>query len=162
MLNLKFYLQQQRVSGVHHLSSYLRRVDIHKQYLLPIITDILHKCSGNKFVMKLDISMQYNIPLNLMNIVRISALSSLLSKNYLRLPMGLKCSPVIAHSIMESVLAGIDDADVYIDDVGASPKLGITISIYLMTYYAALLSNLNVNGPSKKLTGWDVGLLHGV
>ena len=33
--------------------------------------------------------------------------------------MGLKCSPDIAQSIMESVLAGIDDADVYIGDVGA-------------------------------------------
>ncbi|KAL7477289.1 hypothetical protein ACHAW6_003100 [Cyclotella cf. meneghiniana] len=38
---------------------------------------------------------------------------------YLRLPMELKCSPDIAQSIMECVLAGIDDADVYIDDVGA-------------------------------------------
>ena len=38
---------------------------------------------------------------------------------YLRLPMGLKCSPDIAQSIMESVLAGIDDADVYIDVIGA-------------------------------------------
>ncbi len=50
--------------------------------------------------------------------------------------MGLKCSPEIAQSIMESVLAGIDDADVYIDDVGASPKLGNTILSYLVTYYA--------------------------
>ena len=38
---------------------------------------------------------------------------------YLSLPMGLKYFPDIAQSIMESVLAGINDADVYIDDVGA-------------------------------------------
>ncbi|KAL7475950.1 hypothetical protein ACHAW6_001841 [Cyclotella cf. meneghiniana] len=25
-----------------------------------------------------------------------------------------------------------------------------------------LLTNLNVNGPSKKLTGWVIGLLHGI
>ncbi len=33
--------------------------------------------------------------------------------------MRLKCSPDIAQSIMESVLSGIEDADVYIDNVGA-------------------------------------------
>ena len=38
---------------------------------------------------------------------------------YLRLPMGLKCSPDIAQSIMDTVLTGIKDANVYIDDVGA-------------------------------------------
>ena len=38
---------------------------------------------------------------------------------YLRLPMGLKCSPDIAQSIMESVLAGIDDVEIYIDNVDA-------------------------------------------
>eukprot|EP00804_Cyclotella_cryptica_P009471 CCRYP_017760-RA/>CCRYP_017760-RA protein AED:0.51 eAED:0.51 QI:0/-1/0/1/-1/0/1/0/347 len=38
---------------------------------------------------------------------------------YARLPMGLKCSLNIAQSIMESVLSGIEDADVYIDDIGA-------------------------------------------
>jgi hypothetical protein len=38
---------------------------------------------------------------------------------YLRLPMGLKCSPDIAQAAMEIVLSDIENANVYIDDVGA-------------------------------------------
>ncbi len=37
---------------------------------------------------------------------------------YLKLPMGLKCSPNIAQAAMENVLSDIDDANVYDDDVG--------------------------------------------
>jgi hypothetical protein len=33
--------------------------------------------------------------------------------------MGLKRSPDIAQAAMENVLSGIEDADIYIDDVGA-------------------------------------------
>ncbi len=36
---------------------------------------------------------------------------------YLRLLMGLRCSPDIAQAVMENVLSGIKDADAYIDDV---------------------------------------------
>jgi hypothetical protein len=38
---------------------------------------------------------------------------------YLRLPMGLKCSPDIAQAAMKNVLLDTKDADEYIDDVGA-------------------------------------------
>jgi hypothetical protein len=38
---------------------------------------------------------------------------------YLRLPMGLTCSSDIPQAIMENVLSDIEDADIYIDDVGA-------------------------------------------
>jgi hypothetical protein len=38
---------------------------------------------------------------------------------YLRLPMGLKCSPYIAQAVMENVLSDIKDVNVYIDNVGA-------------------------------------------
>jgi hypothetical protein len=38
---------------------------------------------------------------------------------YLRLPMGLKCSPDIAQAAMENELSGIKYAAVYIDDVDA-------------------------------------------
>jgi hypothetical protein len=39
--------------------------------------------------------------------------------HHLRLLMGLKCSPDIAQAAMENVLSDIEDADVYINDVGA-------------------------------------------
>ncbi len=69
---------------------------------------------------------------------------------------------------MESVLAGIDDADVYIDDVG----------VFSLTWdhHIELLGNilwhLGENGITinqlkcewaiKKLTGWVISLLHRV
>jgi hypothetical protein len=45
-----------------------------------------------------------------------------LDDKYLRFLMGLKCSPDIAQAPMENVLSDIEDADVYIDDVGAFSK----------------------------------------
>jgi hypothetical protein len=38
---------------------------------------------------------------------------------YLRLPMGLNCSPDISQAAMENVLSDIKDANIYIDDVVA-------------------------------------------
>jgi hypothetical protein len=104
------------ISNLRQLNKVIRC----KQYPLPIITDILRKCSGYKFFTKLDVSMQYytfepdkESP-DLCTIV-----TPFVKYKYLRLPMGLKCSPDIAHAAMENVLSDIKDAEIYINDVGA-------------------------------------------
>ncbi len=73
--------------------------------------------------------------------------------------MGLKCSPDISQVITENVLSDIDDADFYLDDVGAfSNDWKHHINLYppFWIAYAKMASPLthsNVNWLSKKLTG---------
>jgi hypothetical protein len=90
-----------------------------KQYPLPIITDILRKRSEYKFFTKLDVSMQYYMFLLDKESPDLCTIVTPFGKyKYLRLPMGLECSPDIAQAVMENVLSDIKDANVYIDDVG--------------------------------------------
>jgi hypothetical protein len=103
------------ISNLRQLNKVIRR----KQYPLSIITDILRKHSGYKFFTKLDVSMQYyTFELDEESQDLCIIVTQFEKYKYLRLPMGLKCSPDIAQAAMENVLSGIKDADIYIDDVG--------------------------------------------
>jgi hypothetical protein len=109
-------------SRVHWISNLcqLNKVIRRKQYLLPIITDILRKHSGYMFFTKLDVSMQYYMfELEEKSQDLCTIVTPFGKYKYLRFLMGLKCSPDIAQAAMENVLSDIEDANIYINDVGA-------------------------------------------
>ncbi len=104
------------ISNLRQLNKVIRR----KQCPMPIITDILCKHSGYKFFTKLDISMQYyTFELDKESQDLCTIITPFFKYKYLRLLMGHKCSPDIAQAAMENVLSDIENANVYIDDVGA-------------------------------------------
>ncbi len=82
-----------RISTSHQLNKVKRC----KQYLLLIITDILRKCSRYEFFTKLDNSMQYyTFELDSKSQDSCTIITPFGKYKYLRLLMGLKCSPDIA------------------------------------------------------------------
>jgi hypothetical protein len=107
---------------VHWVSNLreLNKAVLHKQHPLPIISGILRKQTDYAFFSKLDIPMQYYMfaldeeSKDLMTIV-----TPFGKYCYNILPIGLKCSPDFAQETMENIFHDIDDAEVYINDIGA-------------------------------------------
>ena len=83
-----------------------------------IIGDVLKKRNGYKFFSKLDISMQYYLEFDNESAEACTIVTPFENFKYPRMPMGLKCAPGFAQEVMENVLRGIEDIDVYLDDVG--------------------------------------------
>jgi hypothetical protein len=96
------------VSNIQELNKVVNR----KQYPLPIIWDILRR-KGYKFFTKLEISMQY-YTFELDNESKdLCTIATPFGKfKYKRLPMGL-------WEVMENIFQDVEDAEVYIDNIGA-------------------------------------------
>jgi hypothetical protein len=93
---------------------------LRKEYPLPIINDILRKQTGYAFFSKLDISMQYyTFALDEESKDLTTIITPYGKYCYNVLPMGLKCSPGFAQETMENIFRNINDAEVYIDNIGA-------------------------------------------
>ena len=135
-------------------------------YPLPRIQDILKRRPGYAFITKLDVSMQcytFELDNESEDLCVISTPFGLF--HCCRLPMGVKQSSDIAQEAMETILRELDEVEVYIDDVGC---VSSTFGTHLQTLNKVLtkledncftIIRLNANGLSRRLTGWDIGLL---
>ncbi|MEM7284222.1 MAG: reverse transcriptase family protein, partial [Pseudomonadota bacterium] len=90
-----------------------------KVYPMPIISDILARRPGYKFLTKLDISMHYyTLELDDSSKELTTFATPFGLYRYRRLPMGISCAPDIAQDVMVKVLEDfMKDIEIYIDDI---------------------------------------------
>ena len=95
---------------------------IHRQvYPIPLISDVIRRRRGYKFLTKIDLSMQfYTFELDEESRAYTTIATPFGLYRYKRLPMGVCESPDIAQEIMETVLASLlDEIEIYLDDCAA-------------------------------------------
>ena len=87
------------------------------------MNDTLRKRNGYKYFTELDISMQYyTFELDEESKDLCTIVTPFGKFRYNRLPMGIKCSPDWAQKVTKNIFRDVDDAEFYIDDVGAFSK----------------------------------------
>lgn len=96
------------ISDFRALNKAIRR----KKYPLPRIQDILNRSSGYKFFTKHSFVLDDKSS----DLCTINTPFGMFKCN--RLPMGVCQSPDIAQEIMEAVLQGLAEVEIYIDDIG--------------------------------------------
>ena len=102
------------ISDFRKLNTMIKR----KPYPIPVIGEILSQLEGFKYATTLDLNMEYY---TLRLSTEASKMCTIVTEfgkfEYLRLPMGVKCSPDIFQSKINEMLGDIDAVRAYLDDV---------------------------------------------
>ena len=102
------------ISDFRRLNAKIKR----KPYPLPRIGDILHNLEGFQYATSLDLNMgYYHIRLSDKSSDMCTIVTEFGKFRYLRLPMGVSCSPDIFQAKIYELLGDIEGTKAYIDDI---------------------------------------------
>ena len=97
---------------------YLNKCLVRKPYPIPKIADILQKLEGIKYATSLDLNMGYYTVQLSTDASRLCTIITQWGKyQYLRLPMGVNCSPDLFQEKMSDLMEGLEYVRTYLDDL---------------------------------------------